>query len=256
MRGLGTTTPSLPSGGEGAGGRKRLRRRRPPVSEALAGLGDIVTDPLPRAFLYKSAAAAPSRPGGADFLHGAAMDTNYTWMKRSLERTARLGLEVLQRAKNREVTWPAVTLQTHFREAASQGEDKEGSTKQMEAEADYPGLESSFATIAEFMARTTEQCEKYYNNLPASNCSTNEMNHGRRYHDRTSVQRFISSPVDTVSDKTFAATLIRPAHKRNPSKSYIFEGTCNVTECPQDSWKERHVEDFSPGQSVDLAFTV
>ncbi|XP_030055359.1 A-kinase-interacting protein 1 [Microcaecilia unicolor] len=178
------------------------------------------------------------------------METNLTWMKHSLERTGKLGQEVLQRAKRHKVNWSTVNPSSNFRDRVTNQE--EVTAKKMKADPEDPRLEASFATIMDFMVRTTEQCEKYYDNVPASNCNTNEVNHICQYHSRNSVERFIKSTADPSKDqKTFVVQEITPTCKRNTSKSFKFEGTCTVTECP-----ESNVEYIPPDQSVDLPFTL
>uniref|UniRef100_A0A8C8VHG6 A-kinase interacting protein 1 n=1 Tax=Pelusios castaneus TaxID=367368 RepID=A0A8C8VHG6_9SAUR len=135
-------------------------------------------------------------------------------------RTAGLALEVLERAKRRKVRWPEP------------------------AEEDSERLNAAFASVVEFMCRTTKECEKYYRYVPATRCQENEIKHICRYHSRQGADNVLQ-------------TLEEGARKT--SKDLYIEvspGTYSVTATSENMMRETHVVDVNAGQSIDFTFSI
>uniref|UniRef100_A0A8C2R7W7 A-kinase interacting protein 1 n=1 Tax=Capra hircus TaxID=9925 RepID=A0A8C2R7W7_CAPHI len=110
--------------------------------------------------------------------------------RRSLQRSARLGQEVLERAKRRAVDWPSVELPKGSVGIVSRvrhyGERGPAASPQRllpgKREDRHPTLSASFRTMAEYMNYTSSQCGKYYSSAPEEGGAT----HVYRYHRGTS----------------------------------------------------------------------
>lgn len=95
-----------------------------------------------------------------------------TWLDSSLRRSARLGLEVLDRASRRSIDW--TTTATSQTPTAVTDDEPQSSAQRTHSE-----LDDAFSTIAEFMTMTTLRCKTFYE----SGCSTDcERKHVSRFH--------------------------------------------------------------------------
>ncbi|KAM4617958.1 A-kinase-interacting protein 1 isoform 1-T3 [Discoglossus pictus] len=167
------------------------------------------------------------------------MENRYRWMEDSLKRTAELSLEVLERARRREVDWTAMC--THRREAGMLEEDNHAS------------LEEAFATMADFMKRTTEHCETYHNCIPVHRTSKQEMNHICRFHCRKPVQRHPGSTQSLSMDH------LQDTYKNRTPQDVCIEvapGTYSISAGVHNSHRQTKVVNITPGQSVDLTFNL
>ncbi|XP_048644268.1 A-kinase-interacting protein 1 isoform X3 [Marmota marmota marmota] len=177
--------------------------------------------------------------GDMDNCFVAAMLTGVD--RRSLQRSARLGQEVLERAKRRAVDW-----NSHERPKGSMGIlSREGSYQErllaagpqpflpVEREERHPTLSASFRTMAEFMDYTSSQCGK---------------------NDREKTSLSSGSIYETLAH---AAESSQPAE--NISKDLyieVYPGTYSVTVGSTALTKKTHVVAVDSGQSVDLVFPV
>nr|XP_051680430.1 A-kinase-interacting protein 1 isoform X2 [Oryctolagus cuniculus] len=196
--------------------------------------------------------------------------------RRSLQRSARLGQEVLERAKRRAVDW-------HSQERPR------GSTGVLSWEGPYharrppagplcllpgereerhPTLSASFRTMAEFMDYTSSQCGKYYSSVPEEGGTT----HVCRYHRGKSMVHLCSETGNGQrKDRGEAAVgpggcLPASEHTLESSQSTediskdlyieVYPGTYSVTVGSSDFTKKTHVVAVDSGQSVDLVFPV
>ncbi|XP_039719462.1 A-kinase-interacting protein 1 isoform X1 [Pteropus medius] len=106
--------------------------------------------------------------------------------RRSLQRSARLGQEVLERARRRAVDWhspelPKSSVRVIAREPPYQGRRPGAGPQRLllgEREETCPTLSASFRTMAEFMDYTSSQCGKYYSSVLEEGGAT----HVYRYH--------------------------------------------------------------------------
>ncbi|XP_037696094.1 A-kinase-interacting protein 1 isoform X2 [Choloepus didactylus] len=114
----------------------------------------------------------------------------------TLQRSARLGQEVLERAKRRAVDWHSLELpKGSIGVLAPERPDQErrpatGPQRLFpeEREERHPTLNASFRTMAEFMDYTSSQCGKYYSSVPEEGGAT----HVYRYHRGKSELRLCS----------------------------------------------------------------
>ncbi|XP_048216569.1 A-kinase-interacting protein 1 isoform X2 [Perognathus longimembris pacificus] len=162
--------------------------------------------------------------------------------RRSLQRSARLGLEVLERAKRRAVDWPA-----QERPEGSAGRSSRGPAPGPhgllpgEREERQPTLSTSFRTMAEFMDYASSQCGKYSSSKPEEGGAT----HVFRYHRGT-------SEIQLCTD-------LHHGQAEDVSKDLyieVYPGIYSVTVGSSALTKMTHVVAVDSGQSVDLVFPV
>ncbi|XP_014025568.1 A-kinase-interacting protein 1 isoform X4 [Salmo salar] len=75
-------------------------------------------------------------------------------MELSLLRSARLGLEVLERASRRSVDWSSANPCP-----STTPKDDNAGSEEVQGDSAHTSLDDAFETIAEFMAQTTYQCK-------------------------------------------------------------------------------------------------
>ncbi|XP_053780515.1 A-kinase-interacting protein 1 isoform X1 [Desmodus rotundus] len=191
--------------------------------------------------------------------------------RRSLQRSARLGQEVLERAKRRAVDWHSLEFPKGSVGVISQerpyGERGPAAGPERlllgEREERRPTLSASFRTMAEFMDYTSSQCGKYYSSVPEEGGAS----HVYRYHRRKS-QLHSCSDLRSGQSKTtslgfggiyqapeYIPEASRPAD--NISKDLyieVYPGTYSVTVGANDLTKKTQVVAVDSGQSVDLVF--
>ncbi|XP_005380302.1 PREDICTED: A-kinase-interacting protein 1 isoform X2 [Chinchilla lanigera] len=194
----------------------------------------------------------------------------------SLQRTARLGQQVLERARRRAVDWHLQeSLMGGVGDLSREGPSGEGrraaDTRRLlpaEREDRHLTLNASFRTIAEFMDYTSSQCGKYYSSVPEEGGAI----HVCRYHRRTSQQHMCpDSAFDQRidGDKTFfnpggISQTPEPASEASwPAENIckdlyieVYPGTYSVTVGSNALTKKTHVVAVDSGQSVDLVFPV
>ncbi|XP_017503932.2 A-kinase-interacting protein 1 isoform X2 [Manis javanica] len=169
--------------------------------------------------------------------------------RRSLQRSARLGQEVLERAKRRAVDWhslefPKGRVRVLSRRRLYQETRQAAGPQQLlpgEREERHPTLNASFRTMAEFMDYTSSQCGKYYSSVPEEGGAT----HVYRYHRG-------KSELHLCSDR-------ENGQAQNISKDLyieVYPGTYSITVGTNDLTKKTHVVAVDSGQSVDLVFPV
>ncbi|XP_066222237.1 A-kinase-interacting protein 1 isoform X2 [Saccopteryx leptura] len=156
--------------------------------------------------------------------------------RRSLQRSARLGQEVLERAKRRAVDWHSVELPQSGVGANSPQHLLPG-----EREESRPTLSASFRTMAEFMDYTSSQCGKYYSSMPEKGGAT----HVYRYH-RGKSQLHLCSDLGNGQAENISKDLYIE----------VYPGTYSVTVGTNDLTKKTQVVAVDSGQSVDLVFPV
>ncbi|XP_042547661.1 A-kinase-interacting protein 1 isoform X2 [Dipodomys spectabilis] len=157
---------------------------------------------------------------------------------RSLQRSARLGLEVLERAKRRAVDWPAQERPGRFSREPAPGPH---CLLPGEREERQPTLSSSFRTMAEFMDYASSQCGKYYSSKPEEGGAT----HVFRYH-RGKSELHLCADVDHGRAGDISKDLYIE----------VYPGIYSVTVGSNALTKKTHVVAVDSGQSVDLVFPV
>ncbi|XP_029813468.1 A-kinase-interacting protein 1 isoform X4 [Suricata suricatta] len=193
--------------------------------------------------------------------------------RRALQRTARLGQEVLERAKRRAVDWHSQELPKSSVAVTSRGqpyrERRPAAGPQRllpgEREERQPTLSASFRTMAEFMDYTSSQCGKYYSSV----LEEGGVAHVSRYHrgkselhlccDRGSGQgKDTSLDLGGTAHASECALEAPQQPAENISKDLyieVYPGTYSVTVGANDLTKT-HVVAVDSGQSVDLVFPV
>nr|XP_020726465.1 A-kinase-interacting protein 1 isoform X2 [Odocoileus virginianus texanus] len=169
--------------------------------------------------------------------------------RRSLQRSARLGQEVLERAKRRAVDWPSVELPKGSVGIVSRvryyGERGPAASPQRllpgKREDRHPSLSASFRTMAEYMNYTSSQCGKYYSSAPEEGGAP----HVYRYHRGTSELHLCSDAGRGQAENISKDLYIE-----------VYPGTYSVTVGADDLTKKTHVVAVDSGQSVDLVFPI
>lgn len=195
--------------------------------------------------------------------------------RRSLRRSARLGQEVLERARRRAVDWRLQERLTGGVGVLSQegpcgGQQAVEPRRLLPAEREdrHPTLKASFRIMAEFMDYTSSQCGKYYSSVPEEGGAF----HVYRYHRGTSQQH-------VCSDRGYGQRIDKRNTSLNPGGIYrtpeagpeasqpaeniskdlyieVYPGTYSVTVGSNALTKKTHVVAVDSGQSVDLVFPV
>nr|XP_044608901.1 A-kinase-interacting protein 1 isoform X2 [Equus asinus] len=156
--------------------------------------------------------------------------------RRSLQRSARLGQEVLERAKRRAVDWRSLELPKGSVGVISRERPYQESRPAVgpwrllpgEREERHPTLSASFRTMAEFMDYTSSQC-------------------GRK----------ATSPgLGGIYQASECALEATQSAENIPKDLYIevYPGTYSVTVGANDLTRKTHVVAVDSGQSVDLVF--
>ncbi|KAM8938746.1 A-kinase-interacting protein 1 [Pelodytes ibericus] len=178
------------------------------------------------------------------------MENQYKWVEYSLRQTAELGREVLQRAKRREVNWSLSCK--HGQQMRRRQQVLEEAKFVEENEAD---LEDAFSTMANFMCRATQQCEKYHLCKPVDHMSKQETRHMCRSHCPKSTQR----ELNPGSGQNLAADHVPLISRRRTPQDVHIEvapGTYCISGGSRDSTRQTHMVNIPPGQSVDLTFHI
>ncbi|MBZ3878542.1 A-kinase-interacting protein 1 [Sciurus carolinensis] len=196
--------------------------------------------------------------------------------RRSLQRSARLGQEVLERAKRRAVNWhsqerPKGSMGSLSREGSYQERQLAAGPHPFlpgEREERHPTLSASFRTMAEFMDYTSSQCGKYYSSVAEEGGAT----HVYRYHRGKSElhvcsysrhgQRNNREKISLSSESNYETSAHAPEASQlaeDVSKDLyieVYPGTYSVTVGSTASTKKTHVVAVDSGQSVDLVFPI
>ncbi|XP_052567710.1 A-kinase-interacting protein 1 isoform X6 [Peromyscus californicus insignis] len=156
--------------------------------------------------------------------------------RRSLQRSARLGREVLERAKRRAVNWHSPerskgSVGVLYRQDTYQERWSIPGPQRLlgEREERRPTLSASFRTMAEFMDYTSSQC-------------------GRNSREETSVGP--GSIYQTSEHSQEAEAISKDLYIE------VYPGTYSVTVGSSPLTKKTHVVEVDSGQSVDLVFPV
>ncbi|XP_013203116.1 A-kinase-interacting protein 1 isoform X1 [Microtus ochrogaster] len=199
--------------------------------------------------------------------------------RRSLQRSARLGREVLERAKRRAVDWRSPersrgSVGVLYRQGPYQERWSVPGPQRLlgEREERCPTLSASFRTMAEFMDYTSSQCGKYYSSVPEEGGAT----HVSRYHRKQPPEVHVHSDLGHGQEQQRngrVETSIGPGsssqtseHSREafwPAKDIskdlyieVFPGTYSVTVGSSPLTKKTHVVAVDSGQSVDVVFPI
>nr|XP_046211410.1 A-kinase-interacting protein 1-like isoform X2 [Oncorhynchus gorbuscha] len=160
------------------------------------------------------------------------MATQAWQLESSLRRSARLGLEVLERASRRSVDWTSPSPNTTTTDGNA-GSEVLGNSA-------HTSLDDAFETIAELMAQTTYQCKNFYTeNEPMEK----ERTHVCRYHSQ--------------SHQCPGTSLQIRKHARSSPEDFHIEvspGTYAITAGTQDSQQQTRLVRINAGESMNLTF--
>ncbi|XP_064786459.1 A-kinase-interacting protein 1 isoform X2 [Oncorhynchus masou masou] len=161
------------------------------------------------------------------------MATQAWELESSLRRSARLGLEVLERASRRSVDWTSPSPNTTPTDGNA-GSEVLGNSA-------HTSLDDAFETIAEFMAQTTYQCKNFYTseNEPMEK----ERTHVCRYHSQ--------------SHQCPGTSLQIRKHARSSPEDFHIEvspGSYAITAGTQDSQQQTRLVRINAGESMNLTF--
>ncbi|XP_021119420.1 A-kinase-interacting protein 1 isoform X3 [Heterocephalus glaber] len=186
-------------------------------------------------------ARAPREAGRANMENCLAAAALNGLDRRSLQRSARLGQEVLERARRRAVDWhlqerPTGSMGVLSREGPCREGRRAADPRRFlptEREERHLTLNASFRIMAEFMDYTSSQCGR--------------IDREKTFLDQGGIYR-TSEPDSETS---------QPAE--NISKDLyieVYPGTYSVTVASNALTKKTHVVAVDSGQSVDLVFPV
>ncbi|XP_077722697.1 A-kinase-interacting protein 1 isoform X2 [Canis aureus] len=186
--------------------------------------------------------------------------------RRALQRTARLGREVLERARTRAADWrprerPRSSVGGASRERPAAGPQRLLPGQREERQ---PTLSASFRTMAAFMDYTSSQCGKYYSSVLEEGGAA----HVSRYHRGKSTvhlcwdmgngqKKETSLDLEGISQASECA-LAASQPAENISKDLyieVYPGTYSVTVGTSDLTRTQVVA-VDSGQSVDLVFPI
>ncbi|KAL7871180.1 hypothetical protein SRHO_G00086770 [Serrasalmus rhombeus] len=173
-----------------------------------------------------------------------------SWLESSLQRSSKLGLEVLERAKRRSVDWSSARVPNQKRRA----KEKHGEVQEdQEDPSVHVSLDRSFAKIMQHMSETTYQCKNFYKSVGSAKASEREKNHVCRFH---------SLHLPQTSRRTQpAAFASRRAHCTGLSEpeDFLIEvspGTYSITAAVQDAGPQTRVVRINAGESKRLTFNL
>ncbi|XP_058501927.1 A-kinase-interacting protein 1 [Solea solea] len=163
------------------------------------------------------------------------------WLESSLQRSASLGREVLERASRRSIDWTS--------SGASQTPttpDKHGLIHVKRANTE---LDVAFATISDFMAQTTYQCKRFYGSDCCTKLTDTERNHSSRFHTRPSAEK-----------KTSALLTQIHVNVSGKGKDYYIEvspGTYAITVSTEESRQQQtRLVSVRAGESISTTFNL
>ncbi|KAB5574845.1 hypothetical protein PHYPO_G00213830 [Pangasianodon hypophthalmus] len=169
------------------------------------------------------------------------------WLESSLDRSSKLGLEVLQRAKRRSETWKSVG--TSHRDDS--GTEKH--TEVLEHPAAHMTLDSAFAKIVECMSETSNQCKRVYRSASAAELRDQERTHVCRFHAKQHLQTSRQIQTTTLTSKRAHYTGL------SEPEDFLIEvspGTYAITAAMQDAGPQTRVVHINAGESMRLTFNL
>uniref|UniRef100_A0A3B4FZK1 A-kinase interacting protein 1 n=1 Tax=Pundamilia nyererei TaxID=303518 RepID=A0A3B4FZK1_9CICH len=152
------------------------------------------------------------------------------WLESSLQRSASLGLEVLQRASRRSVDWASTASQN----PTMADEDTDIADEVLLSFRNPTELDDAFAKIAEFMAQTTSHCKRFYKSGCCTQPSDIEKNHIHQLHYQPGNNRVSGSSEDFYIE--------------------LSPGTYAITASVAESQQQTQLVSVKAGESVNLTF--
>nr|XP_057931662.1 A-kinase-interacting protein 1 [Doryrhamphus excisus] len=167
----------------------------------------------------------------------AMLITTVAWLESTMKRSARLGLQVLERASRRRME--LMTTPEVYIGEVSEDEDEDEEIQSNESRIE---LGEAFATIAEFMAQTCYNCKKFYQTAGCMCESNIEKKHVARFHKH---MNFASRP------------LIRRGKRSTSGEDFYIEvspGAYSVSASLPGSQQQTKMVDLNAGETINLTF--
>uniref|UniRef100_A0A3B4FYS3 A-kinase interacting protein 1 n=1 Tax=Pundamilia nyererei TaxID=303518 RepID=A0A3B4FYS3_9CICH len=168
-----------------------------------------------------------------------------SWLESSLQRSASLGLEVLQRASRRSVDWASTASQN----PTMADEDTDIADEVLLSFRNPTELDDAFAKIAEFMAQTTSHC---------------------KVSDYVPKHLYVDFQLQTWENKIWILSLLQRFYKSGcctqpsdieknhmSSEDFYIElspGTYAITASVAESQQQTQLVSVKAGESVNLTF--
>lgn len=181
-----------------------------------------------------------------------------SWLESSLQRSAILGLEVLERASRRSVDW---TCTGSSQTPVTINEGTHIPVKRRHAERD-----DVFETIAGLMVQTTHQCKRFYESGCCTEPTDTERMHVSRFHSRPAVG--MKTPVKASHSKVTQSetdrTMNQQVHDTPDPESAADEdfvvvvspGTYAVTASMPELHQQTQLVSVNAGESVSVTFNL
>ncbi|XP_074489850.1 A-kinase-interacting protein 1 [Sebastes fasciatus] len=167
------------------------------------------------------------------------------WLESSLRRSASLGLEVLERASRRSVGWTSP--------GPSQSPPTADEDTQIPVKRTHTELDDVFATIADLMVQTTQQCKRFYESGCCTEPTDTERRHVSRFHSRPAVG--IKTPAQS------ARKHVRAPHNKGrvsaAGEDFFIEvspGTYAITASMPELHQQTQLISVKAGESINLTF--
>lgn len=166
---------------------------------------------------------------------------NEASLEGSLQRITTLGLEVLARASRRRVDWTKVDVS---RTSAARDQDVHPKAE--------TNLNDAFATISECMARTSRQCQRFYESDCCAEPTDAERKHVSRFHPQP--RAAATHQAHVKKDKS---SLPEESEAEAHQDFYVdvVPGSYAVTASVVESQEHTQVVDVEAGESVNITFT-
>ncbi|KAG7221142.1 hypothetical protein INR49_017520 [Caranx melampygus] len=161
-------------------------------------------------------------------------------LEASLQRSASLGLEVLERASRRAVDW---TITAESQTPTATTEDTHIPVKKAHRE-----LNDAFATIADLMAEMTFHCKRFYESGCCTKLTEKERNHMFRFHSRPAAGKARAALPSKKYGRVSAA-----------GEDFYIEvspGSYAITASMQASQQQTQLVSVKAGESVNLTFNL
>ncbi|XP_054476666.1 A-kinase-interacting protein 1 [Anoplopoma fimbria] len=160
------------------------------------------------------------------------------WLESSLQRSASLGLEVLERASRRSVDWTST--------GASQTPTTTEEDTQIPVKRAHTELDDVFAALAGLMAQTTHQCKRFYESGRCTEPTDTERTHVCRFHSRPAIG--MTTPPQTARKHGRASA---------SGEDFLIEvspGTYAITASIPELQQQTQMVSVKAGESINLTF--
>lgn len=149
-----------------------------------------------------------------------------SWMSCTMCRSQRLGKQVLQKARQRQVHWP---------------KEKVSSTNLIEDPNVYTSIDDAFTSVLQYMSTTTRSCKRYYKSCSPESVAPVDDQHCGRFHTPRYTEAQRRHPLERTEDVHMV----------------VHPGTYSVTAGEWGSQQHQtHVLKVRQGQTVEMDFVM